>query len=998
MEQGELEDNGEYSPSSSTFVMNLNTNTNNTNNNLNNNNYMINTTTPFYQHQSSYNNKQHQHPRTSSSSSSSSSAMIVDVDRMVNRIVNNIKTSSSKQQHHHSSRSRSRSRSYSPNHSSADRSRSRSRSRSYSDSRSRSRSRSYSPYRINGRDSRSRSRSPSDCDRYDSRSRSRSRSTSHDSRDDNNNHNNNNGGRNTYTNKRDYNNNHTPRGNNNNNGYSQPSSILILNGIPPRLFNEDQIHESIKNSLNGGKCEKITFKKSLNGGCTVFAWFPTIQDATDYLKSHKHIKNGNGEINRGVGNSDLVIGESPVQIGYAFLNSTEFRHLKEQQLVYLQQDWMCENCNKSNFSWREKCFHCNESIAEYPRRIASAPGVKDDDDVPTTSLIIRDLESNLTTEDMLHFAFNSLGGNPPKTIRLIKKKDHNKCIAFVEYSTVQDSIFAFSNIKSLVVLNNQNYRVNYCKSEVHPTHNNNHHNNNNNNVANNNNNNNHKVSLANKYTMWSNAYSQQPQKQQQQQQQAPEGFVIEPTTGFYYNATSGYFFDVVKRVYFYYDTTTQSYKCYEQTTNNYVPFQPSNPVTLIGSSSSATTTPKPATSLPTTDKKKPGSGAPLTRVTPSLSRKKMDSEIERWNQKGRILKEAFETDETLLKYQSQLLPKSGSYSSVEYSIQQQLLQNRVTQQQNELNQLDHEYDEETINYNEYNDETSVGDHQQQQQQTLEQQQSSSSLSTSATNAQPIKFQMKSNSTTISAAPVINKSALASKLEANEQQQFIHQQLQQTINNQTKNELIQERGGNNSDKIICQLCDRMFPNYDSLFKHEKMSKLHLSNLEKQQQNNLNNNNNVHQHNGLENHHQQPQIEKKRKDQPNPFSTNSVGFKLLKKSGWDGGSSATSENNNHTNNNNHLSNNSNQNNNNNNNNNDSYGGGSKQLGQAINVMVRPSGAGLGSIKEQSSIDPKFQILPSDDYQTIVKKRALQRFHESGGSTLDESSNPFFRSSKR
>eukprot|EP01133_Synstelium_polycarpum_P007516 gene7516-8794_t len=141
------------------------------------------------------------------------------------------------------------------------------------------------------------------------------------------------------------------------------------------------------------------------------------------------------------------------------------------------------------------------------------------------------------------------------------------------------------------------------------------------------------------YAQWSNSSFIQPV--------VPEGFVIDQNTGFYFNATSGYFYDATAKVYFYYDVPSNSYNYYDTTTQSYQPFTPSKP------------TPPPP-SKPDTLKKPPAPKKVALKITPSLGMKKMDNEIEKWNQKGKVLKEAFINDEKSFK-----LPNLQSSNSAE---------------------------------------------------------------------------------------------------------------------------------------------------------------------------------------------------------------------------------------------------------------------------------------------------------------------------------------------
>ncbi|KAK5576193.1 hypothetical protein RB653_007334 [Dictyostelium firmibasis] len=792
---------------------------------------------------------------------------------------------------------------------------SRDRNRSYSRSRSRSRSNSRDgPNRYNNRSRGSGSHSRS---RSRSRSYSRSRSRS-DSRE-------------RYNRRRDYNRrrNYNKSSSSSSRG-DEPTNILMIKGLNNSIT-EERLSDFMKIY---GAFESLSIKYDKNGETRGFAFvnYKTVEEASTILRST---------------GGTLSIDGTRIYLSYGI-----------PEVIY---DWICETCNNSNYSWRPSCHKCQSSITREPRWVLSQPHQTQqhqENFIPSNTLIIRDL-SLYATDETLALSFSQFS-RKPKRVSVSKKR--NNCIGFVEYYAINDAIevFAQCHKKPLYICDGLVGSISYAKNNYE---------------------NSSKKEILDPNTgltksdmdQWLNNYGVS---------NIPSGFNYHAASGYYYNPETSYFYDHGSGVYFYYDNNSQGYYYYDSTTNSYLPFVPKPNDKPIDQSSITTTTPTTAptatattsTSSTTTtttsattaktdsttndqntkqeDKRKVVSHVPKFN---SFLKKKNNTEIEKWKLKASITEKEIENE-------------------TKHQKEQELLEQQLEQQQLEQHQLEQKTQQIKLDKDEYDpsapDITSTTP-------TL-----TSTMATAISTAKPsigsfsigsaggIKFSKPATSAIKVVSPVIIKkqSMFSNDDEDDENQNNSNQSLQD------QSTILQKQ------QIICKICDRMFISDEALFKHEKESKLHQSNLEKlkpksssfstsssslsssssSSSNNSygsgfgNNNNFSNDSSGFGSN-----SESNKRKQDSTFGENSIGVKLLKKTGWKQG--------------------------------EGLGKNSDGMTSTIQVTMKTERSGLGS---QSNIDPRFVIQPGDDYQTRLKKKNFQRFlSENGGNGLNES-NPFFK----
>ncbi|EGC33747.1 hypothetical protein DICPUDRAFT_154195 [Dictyostelium purpureum] len=620
---------------------------------------------------------------------------------------------------------------------------------------------------------------------------------------------------------------------------------------------------------------------------------------------------------------DRTTGDSK---GYAFVNyktideATEILKLTEGSInidghgVLLSYghpgdyDWLCESCNNSNYSWRVACHRCQDPMPENPRWVSAQQAQQIQESVPSSTIVIRDLVP-YATEETLANAFAQFG-RTPKRYSVSKKR--NICIGFVEYYATNDAVDVFNQchqrpfyIGDSIVSISYAKNTDNKKEAIDP------------NIG---------LSKAD-MDQWLNNYGSTTVAAN-----IPNGYSYHATTGHYYSSESGYFYDTNNGVYFYYDTNSKGYYCYDSATNSYLPYTPSHPhkqsqqhsnyfnkTTVSQTQSLSSSQAKPSEQQKPDDKRKVVSVPKFN----SLLKRKNDSEIEKWKLKASITEKEV-ADEEKLKNEDILRKKRDQ----------------------ELSQ-DQEYDPSMPDIIEPISTTTTTT----LPVTSDVKPSIGSFSISA----PIKLAINKPAAIKVVSPVIvKKTSVFGDLDDEDNGNDNNNSNNNNNNNQRNNNSIEQ-------DPVCTLCMRQFASKEALFKHEKESKLHLENLQKLKSSS-NSSTNLYKPSPSNNNNSQsvsPPSDKNKRKQDTTFGENSIGVKLLKKTGWKEGEGLGK-----------------------------YGDG---MTSSIQVSMRSERSGLGS---EPKVDPRFVIQPGDDYQTRLKKKNFQRFYsENGGKAVDLSNNPFF-----
>lgn len=704
---------------------------------------------------------------------------------------------------------------------------------------------------------------------------------------------------------------------NSNNNSHEPNNVVILKGLSSTTL-EETISDSIKafSAFETIRLKKDSKTQESRG--FAFVEFKNTEQATKFINESK---------------GKLVIEGKKISVSYsANLNNS--------------MDWICEKCSNGNFSWRNECFKCHARIPDNPKFQPSKLTLtqnqnqhlnyqqhQDSQVLPGATLLLRDISSN-TTEETIEHVF-SLFNKPIKSIRIAKKK---YLIAFVEYYKIQDAESVLKNLDNkIITIDGSKVRVVYAKCQ-------------------------------DKYDQFVDPVTGLTQSEMEQwlsgfnksdPDPPAEGYVYNNQTGLFYNSESGYFFNHQTNVYFYYDADLQCYFSYDSSSNSYLPYTPtSNPI-KPGNSSSTTTT---------SNSKDPKKKVTTTNYIASKSTfKKVGTEIEKWNHKGKVLKEEF-------------IKEEEKFNQPKHSITHGPNNYHLNSNQNQTSALSADNSNNNNNNNNNRDGDKDYDPEQPIIDTVPISEPVVKINPVfvkpvqgvVIQSQPIKF----NVTKI-AAPLINK-AFKHADETNDEDEKIsqfptkphhnrsHQQLsnlnsihQQTSHHHQKNQNMPSL----NERILCKLCDRVFTSIEALDKHERESQLHKANLEKQRIDS-NTFNKTSQDNDLAPITQQPKNDYSSSPSSSSSSTmsslkNSIGFKLLQKSGWVEGTGLGKD------------------------------GGGATVDQ-IDLRLRNVGAGLGS--EETNADSRFQIQAGDDYQTKLRKKASLRFQSLGGK-IDEN-NPFFK----
>eukprot|EP00026_Physarum_polycephalum_P002553 Phypoly_transcript_02560.p1 GENE.Phypoly_transcript_02560~~Phypoly_transcript_02560.p1 ORF type:complete len:907 (+),score=178.91 Phypoly_transcript_02560:219-2723(+) len=360
----------------------------------------------------------------------------------------------------------------------------------------------------------------------------------------------------------------------------------------------------------------------------------------------------------------------------------------------LFKDWICPQCNATNFARRTSCYLCNVPKPANPT-LAPQP-----EDSPSSSLIVKGLSAT-STDESIRSALSAF--SQVKDVRLVRDKNSglSRCFAFVEFHTVDEATYVLGAAVNSFI-DGSPIRLSYARSMDAPSghrHNNPH------------------STAASEQAAWAAAYNQPTysgitnnsntnnnnQQTNAQSQPGGEGFTYDAASGLYYNASTGYYFEEQTKRYMYFDESSRQYMCYDQVSNSYLPYTPNpspapnpsaissttesseNPVTDTPPSTPVAPKPKPTISAPSTVVKSaepviaprvaipfahtiadkhpiPPPNVTTTVATPTgpikmtlketkpkktlnanvpgiFAKKKISQEVARWNQKGKELDE-----------------------------------------------------------------------------------------------------------------------------------------------------------------------------------------------------------------------------------------------------------------------------------------------------------------------------------------------------------------------
>jgi len=557
---------------------------------------------------------------------------------------------------------------------------------------------------------------------------------------------------------------------------------------------------------------------------------------------------------------------------------------------------------------------------------------------PAASLIVRGLDP-YTIEESVRYAFSSHA--QVKEVRLVhdKQTGASRGFAFVEFYSVDDATRVLREAGSMRI-DNHPVRMSFARGQDinrnswggYPQYTP------------------EQAQWAGSYGQWSAsstptgedvnvAYQMATgaEPHAQTTQPVPDGFTLDPITGFYYNSTTGYYYDDRTHRYFYYDESSQQYYHFDQQTNSYLPYNPSGvtkpppttlqqqppiqqqtqpqqqPVLPKANTLLATVTKAPSIVAASIAVKGTDEGnndeqasaqatnndgqqqqqnnvpvvagpvkmiikdAKIKKPPVTIFQKKISKEMERWNQKGKELKEAVQQEDKQKEQQKKAPPQLSATNIVPITPSPSVSQDHVT---------------------------------------------------------PIQTQpdIITTTATITATPPSSSTPTASSQ-------------------------------------VCFLCKRQFASAEALKKHETLSDLHKYNLDMARQRQV-----QQSQWAKENPSEESRPAKKTKrtedeDPPHPgigggeFNESNIGYKMMKNAGWKEG--------------------------------EGLGRDASGMVNPLEATLRTPRAGLGM-----DDDARYAVTADDSYQQATRKKALSRFEAISGVKVDEIENthPFLQGKRR
>lgn len=249
-------------------------------------------------------------------------------------------------------------------------------------------------------------------------------------------------------------------------------------------------------------------------------------------------------------------------------------------------DWICPKCNTNNFARRQACFSCQAPRG--PDALPASRSAHSNVSVSSGGLVVRDLDPT-TTEATLHPVMAAYGALQRLEIIRDTVTLQSKCFAFVDYVVQTDAARCLQNVNESggLWVDGKQVAVSFAKDTkaMAPT------------PKRANSGMSSVAAQALAAASWGMASGPgpAPAAPQQAAPQAPgqhgSTFVLDSSTGLYYDQSSGYFYDPKTQVYLYYNQQLQCYMKYDEVSKSYVKYDPDK---SAGESKQGPTKPKKA--------------------------------------------------------------------------------------------------------------------------------------------------------------------------------------------------------------------------------------------------------------------------------------------------------------------------------------------------------------------------------------------------------------------
>eukprot|EP01103_Thecamoeba_quadrilineata_P014515 TRINITY_DN4345_c0_g1_i1.p1 TRINITY_DN4345_c0_g1~~TRINITY_DN4345_c0_g1_i1.p1 ORF type:complete len:557 (-),score=98.62 TRINITY_DN4345_c0_g1_i1:1329-2999(-) len=344
------------------------------------------------------------------------------------------------------------------------------------------------------------------------------------------------------------------------------TNVIMLRGLNPSTT-----IETITDHLKVfGPIEDVRLIRNKTTGESrgfAFVDFSTTEEAKNFMDYHLSENDGQIDIDGCTIQLDYSRQPPGTSRAVAPRTATEFK------------DWICNQCQGSNFARRTACYLCHTPKPPNPETCTVV--VVEDKEVPCSVLVVRGLDC-LTSEDSIHSTFSEFAN--VKEVRLIRDKQTqmSRGFCFVEFYSVED---ATKGLKRSIGLRIDDHliRVSYSRRShlQDPT-------------------NQNFVNEAIEQAQWlakqqtQNLAAQSFQYHNQWRMPSNDGkekqestidaygstllqanpfasnYTYDANSGFYYDSTTGMFYDPVNQYYF--DSNTQQYCYFDADTNSYQPY------------------------------------------------------------------------------------------------------------------------------------------------------------------------------------------------------------------------------------------------------------------------------------------------------------------------------------------------------------------------------------------------------------------------------------------